>query len=157
MPGLREFLKQKAEEQRHDGSSERREEWIDAVRRLDDQIIAWLKEADPEGLLLVVRSSTARSERGLGTYQVPSLQISLGESLAHVEAVGRNVVGSVSSDGVIGDRAEGRVDIWGTGGKYILHRAIREGHDVWYALDDRFRAEPLDQAKLEEILLDLLS
>ena len=155
---FREFLdKQAQQKQQHEERRQRREQWIAALDRLIKQLSAWLAEADPGRVLDVVRTDVERAEPGLGTYQAPSLTISLGEAAVLVVPVGRDVVGIVGSQGDIGIRAEGRVDITDGIRKYILYRTLKDGQEKWYALDEHFKAEPLNREQLEKILQDLLS
>jgi hypothetical protein len=160
MTSFQEFLRKKAQEQGGEGVR-RRDEWIAALRRLVDQIVSWLKEDDPEGVLEIGRYEISLSEMSLGAYQAPYLEISLGESEATMSPVARNTVGTIGPRGGVADleKAEGRVDL--KDGlrlkKYMLYRAIEDGRDVWYAVDEKFRADLLDKDRLEAILQDLLS
>lgn len=154
---FREFLEKQAEQQRHKERRERREEWTAAVGRLIDRLRAWLAESDPKQVLDVLPMETEIAEPGLGVYRVPGLKVSLGDAAVRVVPVGRNVVGLVGPQGDVGGRAEGRVDITDGIRKYILYRTLQEGQENWYALDERFRAAPLDRGRLEGILQDLLS
>jgi hypothetical protein len=154
---FREFLHQKAQEERESQRRERREEWTAAVDRLMKQLRAWLEQSDPEKVLELIPLEFDKAEQGLGLYRVPGLRISAGEASAQVVPVGRNVVGLVGPRGDAGVRADGRVDITDGTRKYILYRTLAEGQEKWYVLDERFNPTPLDQGRLEAILLDLLS
>ncbi len=81
---FQEFLEKKAQPAHYQERRERREEWITAVRRLLDQLRAWLAESDPMGVLDAVPMEIEKSEPGLGTYRVSSLKISLGEAAVDV-------------------------------------------------------------------------
>lgn len=161
MTSFQEFLRKKAEEKGDDGGRRRRDEWMDALGRLVDQIVSWLKDDDPEGVLEIGRYEVTRSETGLGAYQVPYLKIHLGDSEAVLSPVARNTVGTIGPRGGVAEteKAEGRVDV--QDGlrlkKYMLYRAIKDGRDVWYAVDEKFHVDLLDKDRLEAILQDLLS
>jgi hypothetical protein len=155
---FQEFLdKQAGLQQHYKERRARRDEWITAVRRLIDQLRAWLAESDPRGVLDVVQVEIERAEPDLGAYTIPGLRISVGDSAVQVIPVGRNVVGTVFPPGDAGIRAEGRVDITDGVRRHILYRTLNNGQDRWYALDEHLQAVPLDRGKLEEILQDLLS
>jgi hypothetical protein len=154
---FREFLETKAQQSHHRERRERREEWITAVRQLVEQLRAWLAESDPAGVLDIVPMEIERAEPGLGIFRIPSLKISLGEAAVEVMPVGRYAVGMVGPQGDAGMRAEGRVDITDGIRRYILYRTLQDAQEKWYALDERFQAVPLDRARFEGILQDLLS
>jgi hypothetical protein len=155
---FRDFLQEKARAADHDERRNRREEWVGAVERLVSEIRAWLKEADPEGILEVVEVRRQKLEQGLGAYEVPSLEIHLGDSLVRVTPVGRNVVGFIGPLGDVGVRAEGRIDITDADGirKYILYRVLKDG-EHWYVLDERYEISAFDRSRLEEIIQELMS
>jgi hypothetical protein len=153
---FREFLHKKAEEQRQPQRRQRRDEWIEAVCRLLDQIRLWLLDSDPDKLLDVVPIRVERAEPGLGAYDIPSLLIGVGDAKVQVDPVGRNALGFVKPRDSEELRAEGRVDLAAGGHRYILYRTIQDGRDMWYALDDKFQPAPFDRARLETILQDLL-
>jgi hypothetical protein len=157
MMTFREFLEKQSNQQRQKERRARREEWVAAVGRLITQLRAWLAESDPGNVLDVVPMEVERAEPDLGAYRIPALKIGLDDTAVQVMPVGRNVVGIVGPHGDIGVRAEGRVDITDGIRRYILYRTLKEGRDNWYALDERFQAEPLDRSRLEAILQDLLS
>ena len=157
MTSFQEFLKKKAEEQRDVPARERREEWVASLDRLWDQVVAWLKEDDPEGFLAISRGTTSLTERGLGTYDAPTLDISVGGSEVSMRPIARNVVGSVDLPGRAPRRADGCVDIADRSTRYRIYRIVEDGREAWYAVGERHKVSPLDKARLEEILQDLLS
>jgi hypothetical protein len=129
------------------------------VKRLVETIVSWLKEDDPEHILSIEQYLITRSEQGLGSYQVPCLEILLGDSKVIVSPVARNVIGTVGPRGDVATKAEGRVDIQDGQRlrKYMLYRSIKDGVEAWYAIDETFKAELLDKDRLEAIVQDLLS
>ena len=156
MTSFQEFLHKKAEEQGQASRRERRDEWISAVNRLVEQIRVWLREADPEGLLDLVDVEYNKAEKGLGAYKIRGLQVGVGDLSGQVIPVARNVVGSprIGGDGA---QLGGRVDISDGIKKYILRRVLKDGTESWEVLDEQLGATPLDRARLESILLDLLA
>jgi hypothetical protein len=157
MMTFREFLQKKAEEQHQPQRRQRRDEWIEAVRRLITQLRAWLAEADPEKLLDVVPLVVERVEPGLGAYSIPSLKIGVGDATVEVVPIGRNALGFVNPSRGEGLRAEGRVDITDGVRKHILYRTLADGQETWHILNEQFESAPLDLGRLEAILQDLLS
>jgi hypothetical protein len=157
MMTFREFLHKKAEEQRQPERRQRRAEWVAAVERLNGQLRTWLAESDPERLLDVHPFEVEKYDPDLGAYTVESLRIGMGDEAVEVVPVGRNVVGTIRLPGDVSLRADGRVDITDGVRKHILYRSVRDGQEQWYAVDEEFKAAPLDRGRLEAILLDLLS
>jgi hypothetical protein len=162
---FQDFLRQKAEES---GARERnrdRGEWLQALRRLLDQIQDWLRAADPENLLETVPYDVERVEGRLGIYDAPALKIRLGTDEVDVVPVGRYAVGPLPAQSmrsllgveVTDGPAAGRVDITNGERKYLLIRDVSTGQDRWYAPDEQSKAALLDQAHLETILQDLWS
>ena len=156
MPTFQEFLAELDQRQRGPERRQRRQEWIEAVGRLLNQIRAWLAEADPNRLLDIVPIEVQRVEPSLGIYTVPALRIGVGEAAVEVSPVGRDALGFLRSRGQE-LRAEGRVDIRAKDNKYILYRTIDEGKESWHVLDDSLEPAVLDRSRLEAILQDLLS
>jgi hypothetical protein len=156
MMTFQEFLHKKAAEQHQHERRQRRDEWIAAVGRLFDQIRAWLAEADPDHLLDVVPLEVQSIEASLGVYNIPSLKIGVGDSSVQIVPRGRDALGIVGGPGGLGIRAEGRVDITDGVRKYILYRSLQDGQERWFLLDQDFRPHPLDRARLEAALQDLL-
>jgi hypothetical protein len=154
---FQEFLDKQAKQQHSSGWREQREEWIAAVGRLMEKLRDWLAESDPKKVLDVVPIEYRRIEPNLGIYIAPGLKISLNQAVVDVAPVGRNVIVTVGPHGDAGIRAEGRVDITDGIRKYVLYRTFKDGQEIWYAIDERFQAAPLDRSRLEAILQDLLS
>ena len=156
MTSFQEFLRKKADEQHSHLRRERRDEWIVAVSALLDRIDVWLHESDPDRLLDIIPIRLDKAEAGLGTYEIYGLKIAVGDLAIQVLPVARNVVGSPR---IFGDGADlgGRVDITDGTRKYIVMRVVKDGKKSWEVLDDQFGAAPLDRARLEAIIQDLLA
>jgi hypothetical protein len=157
MKTFREFLQEKAREDDHRERRRRRDEWVDAVDGLIRQLRDWLEQADSERLLSISRRDYDKLEQGLGAYEVPGLDVALGDSIVKISPVSRNVVGFVVSGGDAAVRPEGRVDISDGLRKYVLYRTITDGNQQWNVVDEHSRTTLLDQARFEEIMQDLLS
>ena len=81
--------------QAHD-SAQVREQWIERVRRLVDEVAAW---SEGQGWS-VHRDVKTIQERPLGAYSVQTLRVRLPQGEVHVNPIARHVMG-----------AEGRVDL----------------------------------------------
>lgn len=153
---FREFLDRKAREEDQNGLRKRKEEWIASVRRLVEQIQAWLQEADLDHKLEVTSFLPMKVEQGLGAYHALGLRITLAGSTVEVIPVGRNIVGAVGPRGDVGLRAEGRVDITDGARKYMLFRTLGD-RERWFVVDERYEASELERDRFLAILEDLLS
>jgi len=162
---LREFLTSKADEYGVRGRNQRRKEWLGAVDRLFVQLQSWMREADPEGLLDVIRYDVSRTERDYGTYDAPALQVRFGPEEVSVEPIyGHPPLsltfdqGQMASSPDLGgaDISGGRVDASNGLRTYHLFRERGDEADAWWIWDgDRFAK--LDPASFGRILKDLLS
>ena len=136
-----------------------------AIEKLLEQIKEWLRAADTEHLLEIMRYDVERIEDKLGLYNASALKIRLGSEEVKVVPVGRYAIGPLSFQtfqsmlGVEGTNgpAAGRVDITNGERKYLLLRDLSCGNERWFAVDERSKAVLLDQAHLETILQDLWS
>src|SRR5262249_14999550 len=101
-----------------------REEWVGAVNRLYEQLLGWLKDADPDRLLQIVDFPIDKLEAGLGNYQVRQLTITLGDATILIIPAGRMVVGPLALREQYGKPAEGRIDITNNASKVLLFRYV---------------------------------
>jgi hypothetical protein len=159
-PGLsfQEFLRGKAEAFGVRDRHRRRSEWLDAIRRLFEEIRGWLRESDPEGLLDVEMYEVARTEPDLGTYEAPALKIHLGAVEVDVVPVSRKAPWTPIK-GAVSEPSEllGRVDITDGFRKHNVYRETRGGKESWQIRDDHNQLMPLDRRRFEQILQDLLA
>lgn len=158
---FQEFLREKAEGSDWKARGQSRREWLDALKRLLDQIRGDLRAADPDDLLEIVPYEVERVEGRLGIYDAPALKIRLGTDSVDVLPVGRYAIGPIaprSVQGVPGGWSGGRVDITNGEKRYMLLQSIEAGKDRWYALEvgGPIEPAPLDRGRLEAILQDLL-
>jgi hypothetical protein len=157
---LKEFLKEQAENLRtqEPERAKKRDEWVAAVDRLCNRIKEWLDQADPEKVLTVQDRPYEIREEGIGTYKVSGISISLGPRHVDVEPVARNVMGPLSTTGVIYvSRAYGRVDLSNGLEKFMVFRVEKEPEDRWSIIgQDRPLMELLDQSTFEAALQSLL-
>lgn len=161
---LKDFLISKADEYGVRGRNAKRKEWIEAVDGLLDQIQSWMREADPEGLLDVVRYLVSRSERGYGTYDAPALQIRFGPAEVSIEPIsaepsysldvapGRNQIVTATAP----PKAVGRVDVSNGLRTCHLFRLQRDGVQEW-SIQRKDGFAMLDRAEFESVLKGLLA
>ena len=164
---FQEFLRQKTEGSDWKDRGQRRREWLDALNRLFDQIRAWIREVDPEGLLELVSYEVERVEDRLGVYDAPAMKIRLDLDFVDIRPVGRFAIGTLllrqlqalaANAQRCGDLSGGRVDMTNGERRYILLRSITDGQDCWYALagDVGGVPTPFDANCLQAILRNLL-
>jgi hypothetical protein len=125
---------------------EQRDEWLEAIEKLYDQIRAWLSEAMAEGLVDYKIGDTAITEGTLGTYDAPVLQLFFGERMVSVRPVGRFVVA-----------AKGRIDMLLGPNKAMM---VRDSDGTWKIIpvgSTRERPLPLTKDTFSEALEALLS
>jgi hypothetical protein len=158
---LKDFIASHAEKLRDEQSraAHKRDEWVAAVDRLNQQIIVWLTSADPDQAILKV-SETAYHlrEEGIGSYEAHGLFITVGRRVLRLEPIARSVVGPLSSTGVIHvSRAYGRVDLTDGLQKYMIFRVEKDPEDRWSIVEqDSFRMRAFDQVAFEEAFKALL-
>jgi hypothetical protein len=159
MNTLAEFLTEQAQQMQAHAPEwkKKRDEWVQAVNRLTDQLEVWVRRADAPGILDVERVKVTRREEGVGVYEVPVLAVNLGPRRVEVIPVARNTVGSVQerADGP-GQRTQGRVDITNGIRKYLLYRLAGDAGE-WVLLDELdHRPRPLDETAFGAALVSLL-
>jgi hypothetical protein len=163
---FQEFLRQKTEGSNWKDRGRNRQEWLDALTRLFDQIRAWIREADPEGVLELVSYQVQRVEDRLGVYDAPAMKIRLNLDFVDIQPMGRFAIGTFSfqqfqalwrNEQKWGDLSGGRVDMTDGERRYILLRSITDGRDCWYAVpgDRDGVPAPFDARCLQAILQDL--
>jgi hypothetical protein len=157
---LEEFLHERAEIERgraHEKIAVQKE-WIGAVRRLIDQMAAWLRAADTEHLLEVEEECHKLREIDVGVYTAPVLVIRLESQEARVIPVARMVVGPDLSNGTIRvNRAFGRVDLTDGGKKFMLFRSQKDPSDRWVIVEDEgYTIDKFDREAFEKALVSLL-
>lgn len=161
---FQDFLRQRTEKSGLRERKHSRDEWLESLHRLLNQIGEWLRAADTENVLEIVPYEVERVEGRLGVYDAPALKIRLGTDQAAIVPVGRYSIGPyppeviMSALGIEGadGPAAGRVDITNGERKYPLLRDKSTGQDRWYVVDEKSHAV-LDQVQLEAILQDLWS
>ena len=156
---LREFLLKNAPQAEEEiRRRQRRKDWVEAVERLLAQMCAWLKDAGAGELLDIEPLDFEKREQWLGAYHIPGLAINFGERTVKVVPVGRTVLAHLGPYAEPGfENAEGRVDITNGTSRYFLFRKLTSAGEQWLVQDERSNIQPLDRARFEAILTDLLS
>jgi hypothetical protein len=158
---LKDFIASRAQKLRNEEprTVQKRDEWISAVDRLNQQIRSWLSQADPDHEVLEVRELPCQlREEGIGSYDVRGLLISLGRREIRVEPIARHVAGPLSATGVIHvSRAYGRVDLTDGLQKFMIFRVEKDPEDRWSIVEqDGYRVNAFDQVAFEEAFKTLL-
>ena len=148
MSRLAEFLKERKglTEEVKKRSQETLAQWKQAIDVLFSQIDTWLEVAKHEGLI-VKRTEAAKeiTERLLGTYTVPIMEISFADKTIRLEPVGRNIVG-----------AFGRIDVFSPAGMHMLVKLGPEKDD-WYLVDKEGTKRRLTRELFEDFLIKSFS
>ncbi len=161
MSSLKDFIAEQAEKLRTEEplAAQKRDEWIAAVDRLNQQIEEWLAQADPDHHVLQVSERLyPLREEGIGSYEARGLSIRLGPREVRVEPIARNVAGPLSATGVISvNRAYGRVDLTDGLRKFLIFRVEKDPEDRWNIIEqDSFRMRTFDQSAFENAFKSLL-
>jgi len=145
---LAEFLKERKglTEEVKKRSQETLAQWKREIDKLFTKIDSWLETAKPEGLI-VKRTEAAKeiTERLLGTYTAPIMEISFADKTIRLEPVGRNIVG-----------AFGRIDVFSPSGIYMLVKLSLEEND-WYLVDKEGTKRRLTRELFEDFLIRAFS
>jgi hypothetical protein len=160
MKTLEEFLHERAEIERGraDEKTAVQQEWIGAVRRLLDQMTAWLREADQDHLLEIEETSHTLREFHAGVYTAPGLVIRLDARQVQAIPTASRAVGPYLENGEIRVRTGfGQVNLTDGGRKFRLYRSHREPADEWVVMEnDRREVKRLDRQAFEEVMQSLL-
>jgi hypothetical protein len=157
---LREFLSERAEIERSraDVKKDLQNEWIWAVRRLNEQIKDWLLDADQERLLKIDERQYEIREIDVGVYTVPGLVIRMDAREVRTVPIARMIVGPELSNGMIRvTRSFGRVDLTDGGEKFMLFRSQKEPSDEWVIVEEKsYTLKKFDREAFEEATQSLL-
>lgn len=159
MGSLREFLESQADQAQIDKASaaSKRDEWISSVRRLLDQIRAWLDEEDPNRILGIEDRVFHLWESGIGEYDAPGLAIKMGRAVVLVEPIGRNAAGPYSGTGGLHEvKVYGRIDIRDRLSRHQVLRVEHDPRDEWIIIKQgEYGIDAFDRQTLGAALRDL--
>ena len=157
---LTEYVRNEAEKLKKEvhRQEEAVKEWKEATDRLHEQLGAWVAAADGGNHLLRVTTNGGPflQEPRLGLYELDNLVISLGSRRAVIAPRARYVATVIKPPGKEPRRADGTVEVRGTGGValYYLFRLKEPDGDHWYIQSDtRWHADPLNN-DVEELNAD---
>jgi hypothetical protein len=156
---FRDFLKQEAEKYQAEVRSGKAtvDEWRATVERLFVQLRAWLRESDPAGVIAIEEGQWDVTEKGLGRYSVPRLDLRAFGKWVGIIPKARKTVGTASPPQKSApQRAAGRVDITDELRRYVLYRFQEDGRDVWLIDDLESGTKPLTQDAFEGALMSYL-
>jgi hypothetical protein len=157
---LSDFLHKKAAEYNQMAQENQRviQEWCSAVERLHNEILEWLAQSDPEGIIQPERTQVKISEPGLGQYQVQRLNLhAFGKWIGILPKARLNMKNAPPPQKSVPANAVGRMDITDEVRRYVLYR-IQNGEEYKWVIDDLTSSEPLplDRPRFEEALLSYL-
>jgi hypothetical protein len=156
---FREFLRQQAEKHQAEVSAGKAtvDEWRAAIQALFAQLRAWLGESDPGGIIEIREGLQDLTERGLGRYAVPRLDLRAFGKWVGIIPKARQTVGTAHPpQKSVPERAAGRVDMTDELRRYVLYRFPDEGRDVWVIDDLHSPPRPLDKEAFEKALMSYL-
>lgn len=140
----------------------KKEEWLQDLNDVIDQIYTWLKQAQARGVLDLQRHTLSVHEQDIGTYDAPALKIKLKRGAPReirIEPKGMSVVAAIPAPGRRVQGARGRVDfICGPARAMLLRSPERK----WYFVEsDRpfstgEEVLAVSESALAEVLSELL-
>ena len=150
-----EVAREVAEAERYKGVVE---EWQAAVERLYDTMRGWLAESDPDHIIQIAQKPHEMRENGLGTYQIPRLELrAFGRRVGIVPKARLTVASAQLPLKSTLERAKGRVDISDDVRRYVLLRFFDEsGGDLWLIDDMISDPVPLHPQAFETSLMGFL-
>ena len=156
---LTDFLKSEASAVRQD--AERRKaaklDWQRAAQDLVTQMIEWLKQADPDGLLRVEQTSHTFEDYDLGRYVIKGLSVTLDRATARLVPSHLDVVGEILVPGEsMRRRLEGRM-VFDNGTDRIALYRVKDGErDIWLWWGSGGVGKPFDRESFEATVVSLL-
>jgi hypothetical protein len=134
------------------------EEWRTAVEQLFARIRGWLADSDPDGIIRIEQKEHETTEKDLGRYRVPRLDLRVLDKWIGIIPKARKTVASARPPQKSApQRATGRVDITDELRRYVLYRFPQDdAEDLWLIDDLRSEPKPLDQQAFETALMSYL-
>lgn len=148
---LKELLREKKAkmDQRLPEWEKQRDEWIDRVKELYEEIHAWLKPLEDDGYLKITYTDISISEEQIGFYSVQKMLITFfNNRKIELEPVGLHVIG-----------ADGRIDMKFASQTMMLIGSVTEGR--WMFAERRENREKptswnFDQDSFKSFLTDFI-
>jgi hypothetical protein len=136
------------------------DEWRAAVIQLFERIRSWLTQSDPNGVIQIEESQHEVTEKGLGRYRVPRLNLcAFGKWIGIIPKARNTIASAQPPQRSAPERATGRVDITDEVRRYVLYRFRNDGAgDLWMIDDPASKAppKPLDQQGFAAALVSYL-
>jgi len=138
-------LEEKGKERTVNWEEEKRA-WLSSVDQLYQSIEEWFKPLIDEHLMRIERTNKLLDDGPLGEYEIPQLEVALGDKTVIFEPIARNVIG-----------AQGRIDLYVRGYKeekwFLLRVEESENKMSWELRKStkKFERKPLDRANLETL------
>jgi len=147
MSDLMGFLRKKKEEEKSKVvvREELKRLWLEALKKLFDDIKNWVADASQEGLLQIHEDTEQLAEEHLGRYQVPLLVLRAGASEVLIKPIGAMIIG-----------AKGRVDMITHAEQHVfIHVSAQEG---WSYVRDKRKGiyDKLTKELFTELLMGML-
>lgn len=155
---LSEFLQQKAEGLQAQAAKNRESinEWREAVGNLFAGLVAWIKDADPSGLIRVDETRTEIYEPGLGPYDAPQLVIRALGTRITITPTDRLTVSTIrQSRSADPERTAGRVELTDGVTRHSFYR-LADGSGGWFVVSTGAAPQPLTRQTFEQVLLSYL-
>ncbi len=160
MSQLAEYLKTTGKE--ISAKAQENKQSLDEWRRDVDQFLQVVRSAveaaDSERVLFIRKSRVYLREVRFGEYELPSLEIVLGDTEVKVEPQGRFNVGRLRTPDGSAFQIEGRVDITDGTRRYLAYRTplLENGHGWWVCDEDRKDPRFWKDEVIQDVILDLL-
>jgi hypothetical protein len=143
------------------------QDWVRAVTALLEQLQAWAREADTDGIIELNMKEwwVPYKEEGIGVYKLPRLHLKLDTRSVWVMGKARNVADRIQPPGHPAPRqADGLViltdsasDDRAGAAKYYLYRLAEPDGDRWFLRHPlQQEVTPLDRERFEAVLVGLL-
>jgi len=156
---FREFLRQQAEKHRAEVQAGKAtvDEWRATIEQLFTRLREWIRESDPESVIEIEETHQDITERGLGRYRVPRLNLSAFGKWVSIIPKARQTVGTARPpQKSVPERAAGRVDMTDELRRYVLYRFREDSRDTWVIDDLHSEPKPLDKEAFEQALMSYL-
>lgn len=158
MSALQELIREQAQRLGQPEVKMRLDQWLRSAQSLLQQLEAWLKEADPEGILKVTKAPHELREENFGAYELWRLKIDLGGRRVEIVPLGGNVGGAVRLENNQTVAIRGMVEMVNDIDRIRLFRLIDDRSERWVIQHSGpWPAKPLDQTTFEAAMLQLLS
>lgn len=158
MGTLTDFLNEQAEIQRRHGNETKqiKQDWVQAVNRLVDQMESWLRQADQSRILEIQVDGVERREERIGRYTARRLTVRLGAREVEIGPVARFIVAAPPAVFHLPSKPQGRVDITDGGDRVSLYLIPDAPEGRWVMIDEAGGLKGFDQDAFETVMRKFL-